>query len=208
MNKRFIFLLMTVILSISSVFGQSLKVGLRDTRYGSLVYEDSHNWFIGYEQSLLNVTMKEQSGRIYAGYGFDYEHFIVNAAAYYGTEYSATWYNYGIFVSSEYISDFFYSQLSLNGNYDSKLHMQLNAQAEVGAVVYRRESDNKGNQFVSAHISFGNIPEYRDNRMNFRFGFKFQEDNLWVKPEVMFFKDNGKIDKMRIMCSMGWTLNL
>lgn len=58
--KNWVFII-TLVIS-ATVNAQSLELGLLDNQYMHVDYVDKNDWLMGYEQSLLNVAMKEQSG--------------------------------------------------------------------------------------------------------------------------------------------------
>lgn len=190
------------------VKSQSVEVGLRDNRYAHACYIDRNKWLIGYEQSLLNVKVKEQNGRIYAGYILEKGACIATGIAYVGTEYARKWQVGGAMVKGDIIKKRIGIGGTLNVNYDTYFNFQLNYDINARYALWRKDAENKNKQQLDIQISFGNLPEYRNNIKNLRIGMKFTSGNLWVLPEACIPNIEKKsFDYLRILCCFGWIIN-
>lgn len=201
--KRLLFF--TFLLFVLDIYleGQSLEFGLRDNLYAHADYKGKAGWMAGYEQSLLNTAIKEQSGRVFAGYVYDKDKLTIDGIAYYGTEYSGAWQAYGIFAECVYKLNRLSVDAILNPHYDTGLDFNLCYRAELGVRLWQIQ--NKCEE-VELCASYGNIPEYRMAVNNFRMGFIITSGNLWIKPMVCIPQsDNSSGQKyVRIICSFGW----
>lgn len=161
----------------------------------------------GFEQSLLNASLKEQSGRLFAGYVLDKEQWNISGTAYYGSEYTGNWQAYGVFVEGLYHIGRFYVDGIMNPHYDSGLEFKFCYQAEAGVALWQKQQNN---QRLELCASYGNVPEYRQATNNMRASFNFTSGNLWVKPMVCIpvnDKNNGQ-KYLRVICSFGWSVIL
>lgn len=194
---------------------QELGLGLRDNQYfranyiGQISNSEKHHYILGFEQSLLNVKMQEQSGRFFAGYLFENSSWTVTGIAYGGEEYAGDWYVTGAWLNAHYIWNRLELGATINPNYDSKLDFQLNCDVEAAVAVWKKTYGQIEKQRLDFCCSFGNLPEYRDNLKNLRVGLRFTNGQLWVLPEICVpgvgDKDNAS-NKIRVLCSMGWRL--
>ena len=75
MRVKYLYIFILFLFTSIKCQAQSLELGLRDNQYIHINYigkikNPNNNWIIGYEQSLLNVKLKEQTGRLFVGYLF------------------------------------------------------------------------------------------------------------------------------------------
>lgn len=187
--------------------GQSLELGLRDNQYVHVSFMGKAQWLVGYEQSLLNVKAKEQSGRVFAGYIYEKDAWAVTGIAYGGTEYAWDWQTAGVLVKGDFVKRRVGIGVSLNANYDTYFDFQMNYDVEARYVIWQKNQKELGKQDLAICASFGNLPEYRENIKNLRVGLKFTGGNLWVQPEVCL----PNIEKrnschIRLLCNFGWNL--
>ncbi len=203
-------LIIVVLLSVigtAAAYSQRIEVGLRDNSYLHANYRSKSGWITGYEQSLLNASVKEQNGRLFAGYVLDKEQWDISGTAYYGTEYTGNWQAYGAFVEGLYHTNHFYVDGILNPHYDTGLEFDFCYRLEAGISLWRKQENS---QRLELCASYGNVPEYRQATDNFRAGFKFTSGNLWVKPMLCVpITDNESGQKyLRVICSFGWSMQL
>ena len=191
----------------TTVHAQSVVMGLRDNQYARAYYHSAKGWIAGYEQSLLNTKLEEQSGRIFTGYEFKRESWDVKAVAYCGSEYTGLWQAYGAWMEGAYQLHGFYFNAVINPHYDTGLDFSFCYQAEVGVSLWKKQ---KNNQKVEICVSYGNIPEYRMTVNSLRAGMKFISRNLWVKPIISLPIANSDYGQnyVRVLCSFGWCFNL
>lgn len=188
------------------VNGQNVELGLRDSHFARVGYLTKYNLFFGLEQSLLNVKLKEQSGRLLVGYRHINQFWNTEVFVYGGTEYNGSWQAFGAILRG----DFFYKRLvfagTINPNYDTGLDFQFNYDVEAGIVLWERNANYCQNiVFVT---SYGNIPEFRDNVRNLRVGMKFVAGNLWVHPEISIPGIVEGETHLRVLCNLGWKFTL
>lgn len=187
---------------------QSVEIGLRDNQYVHACYIDRKKWLIGYEQSLLNVKVKEQNGRIYAGYILKKGSYHAAGIAYVGTEYARRWQVSGVILNGEIFKKRIGMGGTLNANYDTYFDFQFNYDIHVQYAFWQKSKENREKQQLDFGLSFGNLPEYRNNIKNLRIGMKFASGNLWVLPEVCIPNlEKGSFDYLRMLCNFGWILN-
>ena len=210
--RKYLILALTI-LGCFGAHAQQIEFGLRDNQFiradfiVAIANNEYHAYIMGWEQSLLNVKMKEQSGRIFAGYRYTKSNFLAKAIIYGGTEYDRRWQVFGTLLNGLYRWNYFGVGASLNPNYDTNLGFQLNYDIETSITVLKESIVSFGLQQVEVTASFGNIPEYRDNIQNMRVGLKFTSGNLWVHPEVCIpgFGDKDRTsNRIRVLCNMGW----
>ncbi len=191
--------------SVVSIKAQRIEIGGRDNQYAKISYVTSRNIYIGFEQSFLNVKPKEQSGTLLVGYRYKISNWHTDASVYLGSEYSRNWQKYGAFIKEQ----FSYKRIELigtiNPNYDNKLEFQFNYDL---AALFTLFSKNNGEQSISIKTSFGTIPEYRDNKKNFRIGMRFFSKALWVQPEITVPGINEDNTHIRVLCNFGYSLDL
>lgn len=221
-------LLTLVLLGIGMItHAQSFELGLRDNQYVHVCYmnnitkDNRHEWIIGYEQSLLNVKAKEQSGKTFVGYQYSDNSWTAFGNVYYGSEYTGNWHTYGTLLHGSYQRKWLGLALELNLNKDSGLDFQCNYDVQASVAIWQREgnvqfSGRKGegkterlSQRADINVSFGNIPEFRDNVKNLRAGIKFTNGNLWILPEVCIPGIGGDyVGKkyIRVLCNLGWII--
>lgn len=130
------------------------------------------------------MKIKEQSGRLFAGYLFEDGGLTASAIAYGGTEYAANWQVAGACLNGRYDWKRLGVGVTVNPNYDTKLGFQFNYDFEASIAVWSKPIEGFGKQQLDACASFGNMPEFRDNICNLRVGIKFTSGNLWVQPEI------------------------
>ncbi len=193
--------------SILLTSAQQIEVGLRDNQFARASYKSTQGWLVGYEQSLLNVRLKEQSARLFAGYVFDKKTWALRSAAYYGSEFSGSWHTTGAIIDGTLRLPGVYFEGILNPNYDSGLGFTFCYQAEVGVGLL---NSSDGHNRVDLCASYGDIPEFRLPTQYIRAGLKFSVNNLWVKPTLCFpLKDTANGQKyLRVICSFGWSIDL
>ena len=202
--RRLLFVVLFSLVSSLAVHAQSIEVGLRDNQYARANFRSKSGWIAGYEQSLLNVALKEQSGRVFAGYVCEKENWTISGTAYFGTEYTGSWQAYGAFVEGLYHTNHFYVDGILNPHYDTGLEFDFCYRLEAGFSLWRKQENS---QRLELCASYGNAPEYRQATNNLRAGFKFTSGNLWVKPMLCVpLADSESGQKyLRVICSFGWT---
>lgn len=189
--------------------GQTIGLGLRDNQYVHACYIDRHKWLIGYEQSLLNVKVKEQNGRLFAGYVYEKGAWNVAGIAYGGTEYAGNWQAGGGILKGEFIKKRIGIEATLNANYDTYFDFQMNYDVCAQYVIWKKGVEGLDKQQLDICASFGNLPEYRDNVKNLRIGMKFTSGNLWVHPKICVPNIENKSSKyLRVLCSLGWSLKI
>lgn len=183
---------------------QDFEFGLRDSQFAKLGYVFSNSVFLGIEQSLLNVKMREQSGHLLLGYRHSYHNWNNNAYIYAGIEYGGRWHRIGAQFQSGYKLKSFILTGTINPNYDSGLDFQLNYDIDAGFIIFQKVNNYLDNVIVGA--SFGNIPEFRDNIKNLRVGIKFTSARLWVHPEISLPGIDQNANFIRVLCNFGWKL--
>ena len=204
--KKLNFCLIILTFSVLALNAQSLKVGLRDNQFAQITFIGSKQWLLGYEQSLLNVKLKEQNCRLYSGYLYSNNCWDVEGIAYYGFEYDCSWQTYGFLTRGGYK----WRCLSVIGallpHYDSGLGFDFCYQSDVVVSLWERHNSNEKVELVA---TYGNIPEYRMAVDNIRIGLKFQSGNLWVKPLVYLPIINQETGAkyIRFLCSFEWIVN-
>ena len=206
----FTFILFFIISNVC--WGQSIGIGLRDNQYIHLDYmgkinNPKNNWIIGYEQSLLNVKIKEQNGRLYAGYLFTNNLITLATILYGNSEYTNKWNSIGGNIKGIYNYRFLKVTATLNPNYDSDLKFQFNYDFGVYLRIYKAKTLTDQSLFITT--SYGNIPEYRQNNKKICLGLEFVNGNLWVKPLICIPNIfNDQIEKhIRVLCNLGWRFN-
>lgn len=204
--KRIVLTIVVLSIVVVKLYAQSIAIGLRDNQFAKIGYVFKHNYTIGYEQSLLNVKLKEQSGRMFAGYQYINGNWLFSGLLYFGGEYSGNWKVYGGNVSTS----FYYKRLALSGtlnpNYDTGMAFQFNYDVAASFNLWLAK-DALGER-VGATISYGNIPEFRDNVDNLRIGLKFECGKLWVHPEIAFPNVGGENKHIRVLCNLGFLIPL
>lgn len=192
----------------ATISGQSVGLGLRDNQYIHACYINQHKWLIGYEQSLLNVRIKEQSGRIFAGYIFEKDMWTIMGITYGGIEYAGNWQAGGAIVKGGMIKKRMSIGATFNINYDSYFDVQLNYDIDVHFAILRKITENLDKKQLDFCVSWGNLPEYRDNIKYLRVGMRFMNNNLWIQPEFcMPHILNRSSNYLRVLCSFGWIWN-
>lgn len=191
----------------ANVYAQSIEMGLRDNQYARTNYHSAKGWIAGYEQSLLNARLEEQSGRVFTGYEFKRESWDVKAIAYFGSEYTGIWQTYGAWIEGAYQLNRIYFDAMVNPHYDTGLDFSFCYQVEVGVSLWKKQENN---QKVELCASYGNIPEYRKTVRNLQGGLKFTSNNLWVKPMIFMPLTNNDYGQkyLRVLCSFGWCFDL
>lgn len=180
-----------------------LEVGLRDNQFAHFNFLGESGWLVGYEQSLMNVKIKEQTGRFFVGQNKDFAHFGYTWVTYAATNLHR---NYGVFgarLTTKGMYKRVWGSFTFNPNYDSGYKYQGNYQIEGGVQLLEDED-------VQLTASYGNVPEFRNNIENFRIGLKFASEskNLWVKPEVCLPEIGEGSEHIRVLVSMGWRFQL
>ena len=205
--RTLIIIVLLTVFGMSVSYSQSIEVGLRDNNYVHADFRSKSGWIAGYEQSLLNVALKEQSGRVFARYVLNKEQWDISGTAYYGTEYTGNWQTYGAFVEGIYRMKHLYVDGIINPHYDTGLDFKLCYQAEVSFSLWYKQENN---QRIELCASYGNVPEYRQTTDNLRAGLKFKAGNLWVKPmiSIPFEEKDDSQTFIRVICSFGWTVSL
>lgn len=200
-----------------SIQAQELELGLRDNQFvradyiGSIARSEYHHYVAGFEQSLLNVKMKEQSGRLFAGYMYKDQTLEASGIVYGGSEYTGNWQVAGALLKGHYTWKRLGIGTAVNPHYDTKLGFQFNYDVEASVAVWAKTFEQFGKQQLDVCASFGNMPEYRDNIQNLRVGLKFTSGNLWVQPEISVpeIGDKDKTsDKIRVLCSLGLRMKI
>lgn len=207
--KRILILTVLMLTALTKVDAQRLELGLRDNQYARIGYRANAGWMAGFEQSLLNVKLKEQSGRLFAGYAYGKEDWTVGGAAYYDTEYSGNWHSYGAQAGGAYRWGIIRTEGRINPHYDSGLDFNLCYQAEMGVTVWKKNEETHCER-VELNASFGNIPEYRTAVKQLRLGMRFTSGNLQVCPMISvpdIDKENGG-KHIRVLCSFCWSVPL
>ena len=218
-------LLTLVLLGIGMIANaQNLELGLRDNQYVLVCYikGNRHKWIVGYEQSLLNVAVREQSGKTFVGYHYSDNYWQAYGTVYYGSEYTGNWHTYGTLLHGGYQRKWFGLALELNMNKDSGLDFQYNYDVQASVSIWqhdgnvrfisrkcRKEKTERLSQRADICVSFGNIPEFRNNVRNLRAGIKLANGNLWVLPEICIPSIGGNNigkDYIRVLCNLGWTI--
>lgn len=185
---------------------QVIELGLRDNQFARIGYITTKNYYFGVEQSLLNVKVKEQSGRLYGGYCLNKQFWNANLSIYGGTEYGGNWQIIGGYLRGGFSYNSINLIGTLNPNYDTGLEFQLNYNVAIGYRIMEKKED--GNQSVTVNASYGNIPEFRDNVKNLRIGVKFISSNLCVQPEIAIPGINEDNTHIRVLCNFNWRLKL
>lgn len=202
--KWLLILILFHVFSCGRVLSQSIEFGLRDTQFAKLGYVLKNNVYFNIEQSLLNVKMKEQSGCFHLGYRQIMRQWDNDICLYAGTEYSGRWHKLGAYIQSCYVFNNVFLTGVINTNYDSGLDFQFNYDIDVGYTIGRIKKCNLENLIVN--VSFGNIPEFRDNVNNLRVGAKIISGGLWVQPEVSIPGINKNVNYIRVLCNFGWRI--
>lgn len=206
--KRIVFSFLLLFYS-TCLFCQEIYLGLRDNNYTQIHFKSNKNIIVGYEQSILSVDFKEQNGCLYTGYNRRFNNLAVNGLLYYKTEYSQRWNTYGVLISSIWDYNKFGISLSINPNRDSGLGFQFNYNIDAFYELWKKKRSD--NETIDLSISYGNLPEFRDNNKNVRVGLKFTNGNLWVKPQICMpeiSSSNYKYQQVRVLCSLGYMINL
>lgn len=203
-----IFFLLIALISVKFVYAQSLCVGLRDNSYMQVNYIDRYKWLAGYEQSLLNVKIKEQCGRIFTGYVFEKMKWVVTGIVYWGIEYSGNWQARGVLFQNYYNQGRWGGGVTLNYNHDTYLGEQFNYNLETNFTFWRKV-EFPSVQKLDLCVLLGNIPEYRENVKRLQLGVRFTTGNLSVCPTVCIPGiDKGMGDYIRVLCNFKWRLAL
>lgn len=206
--KRYLTILSIFIYTLAA-YSQNIEFGMRDNQYAHIDYLDKKLWFIGIEQSILNVKPQEQSGRLFGGYQYNCDIWKIIGLAYVGTEYSGRWNVVGALFNVSVDYDKMGASLSINPNKDSGLDFQMNYNIEGRYQVWNNKNEMLKDEKLDICASFGNIPEFRDNNKNLRVGLLFSSGNLWVKPTVCIpgiAEDDFGKGNVRVLFNMGWKL--
>lgn len=203
--KRLFFFLVIVLFSLK-VYTQSFEFGIRDSQFAKFTYVTRRNFYVGFEQSILNVKVKEQNGLLFAGYKYLKNNWKADGCIYGGTEYDGRWWSAGTFLQVDYFFKSILLSGTINYSYDSGLKHQFSYDLDVGYIVWKRS--NSSNQFAALKMSYGNIPEYRENVKYLRIGTLFRSGNLWVQPEICVPGVDNDINKVRVLCNLGWEISL
>ena len=207
--RRFFILTILVLTVLTKADAQRLEIGLRDNQYAHIGYRANVGWIAGVEQSLLNVKVKEQSGRLFAGYTYGAEKWTIGGAAYYGTEYSGDWQAYGVLAGGAFDWGIVRAEGRINPHNDTGLDFELCYQGEVGVTVWKK-NEQACRERVELCASYGNIPEYRMAVKQLRLGMRFTSGNLQVCPMISIpdiDKENGS-KHIRVLCSFCWSVPL
>lgn len=212
MRVKYLYIFILFLFTSIKCQAQSLELGLRDNQYIHINYigkikNPNNNWIIGYEQSLLNVKLKEQSGRLFVGYLFTKDQITFSGVVYGGSEYTSKWKIIGGNINGTYNYRYLKVAATLNPNYDSDLNFQFNYDLGLYFLVYKAKTAI--NQSLYITTSIGNIPEYRQNNEKLCIGLEFISGNLWVKP-LISLPDifNHHLEKhIRVLCNLGWRIN-
>ena len=162
--------------------------------------------YFSLEQSLLNVKLKEQSGRLFVGYQHMNQFWNTDISIYGGTEYTGNWQVFGAILNGSFIYKRLILAGTINPNYDSGLDFQFNYDIDAGLLLW--EKNTTYSQSIAFNLSYGNIPEFRDNVRNLRFGIKFNSGSLWILPEISIPGLKEGETYIRALCNFGWKLNL
>jgi len=182
---------------------KSLEVGLRDNQFAHFNFLGESGWIVGYEQSLMNVKMKEQTGRLFVGQTKDWQHFGYTWTTYAGMDYHRSYGMYGALASARCRLWRFLFDATLNPNYDTGYKFQMNYDAGASFNLFPTHG-------IALCASYGNLPEFRNNINYCRLGMKLtsSDENLWVKPEVCLPNIGKGSEYLRVLVSLGWRLGL
>lgn len=197
-RKSILIILSLFFLSMSASAQQELRLGLRDTYFARLSWKSSIGYILGGEMSLFNSSETNQIGRIYVGFEKNFsENWDFSSEAAFSMNFDNRYKQTSIKVRSQKDWKWIGVALCCYPNYDTQLKMQWDGEIEALGHILND---------LDLCVSFGNIPEYREDIKYFRFGILFKSDNLWVKPLVNLPDNN--IEHMRIIVSLGWRLML
>lgn len=182
---------------------KSWEVGLRDNQFAHFNFLGESGWLWGYEQSLMNVKPKEQTGRFFVGQTKEFKYFGYSYAAYAGMNYHRSFGMFGARLTAMGRWKRISGSFTFNPNYDSGYKFQGNCQID-GALQLLKD------QGVSFTAAYGNLPEYRNNIEYMRLGLKFAstDGKLWVKPEVCMPNVGNGSENLRVLVSMGWRISI
>lgn len=205
--KKTITFTFALLLTLAS-YSQQIGIGLRDNQYVNAEFIGKQHYVIGFEQSLLNVRIPEQSGKLYAGYEREIKNVSFRGILYGGSEYTGHWQSAGSQLSVGYHHKRFGATATLNPHYDTDLKFLFCYNAEAYRRVCLSDKTVSMPQSLDIVASYGNIPEYRDAVNNLRFGIKYTCGNFWFKPVLCIPGINENNKYLRVLCSVGWRISL
>lgn len=207
MELRKIIVYLIVIFTMN-VNAQNFEIGLRDNQYIHAAFIGKQQYLAGFEQSILNVKVKEQNGRLFAGYQHHWQKTYIMAIAYSGIEYTGKWNNLGTFINGGLNTKYCHLGGSIGFHHDSKLGNNICYNLEVCGTIYTLNKTEDIQKRLEVVTSVGNFPEYRETTMNLRAGLKFTYGDLWVKPVICIPRIDKQFNRVRVLCSMGWSFSI
>lgn len=197
--KRFFSLISLIIIISTSIYSQTIFMGVRDNQFVQLGYIDKQNWFVIAENSVFVTKMKNQSFNGYLGYKNAIFNINYMGCIYGGLHYNKLYNSYGGIVELDYDT---FSWLRIKGgirpHYDSDYGYRT---AFLGALSFRVHED------ISLQVEYSNYPEYRLCESRLKAGALFEVKRLSIKPEISV-PTEGNMENIRLLMSFGYKLYL
>lgn len=173
---------------------QELQLGLRDTYFGRIGWKSPQGFIVGGEMSLFNSAEQNQIGRLYVGFEKQInEALYLLAEGSFAMNFENRYQQTGLKLYGRRDWRWLGVAMSFYPNYDTQLKMQWDGEIEASGHILND---------LDVCVSYGNLPEYREDLKYIRFGLLFKAKNLWVKPMVNMPDMNN--EHMRIIVSLGW----
>lgn len=187
-------ILFLIICATANAQQHELHLGLRDTYFARLGWKMPQGFIVGGEMSMFNSAERNQIGRLYAGYEKKIaEVWNLSAESSFALNFEGRYRQAGLKLYGQRNWKWLSMALTAYPNYDSQLRMQWDGEIEASGHIL---SD------LDLCVSYGNIPEYREDLKYVRIGLLFKTNKLWVKPMVNLPDVNN--EHLRIIVSLGW----
>jgi len=169
-------------------------IGLHNTRYVQVGYLFESGLDVTLEHSLYSEHMSYQRGRVYAGYGYDWDDIAsVSGKVYASTVWNRKYQDAGALVKGEVkLMKCWSVDATLNPHYDTDLHYMTCYAVGTSVKVMP-------DMAVTAHYS--TLPEFRESEKRLNVGILCKVANLQVMPEISI-PANSQQKTIRVLCSM------
>lgn len=200
--RNIIFIILLTISTLSfAKEPNNLLIGIRNTNFAFIGYENKHHWNVRFENSLFAKQFAWQYARIYGGYSKNLEKIGIDAVVepYIGTNYSGQFFDIGIRAG---ISKNLGKRLELTAEiiplYDS---------GKGYSTCYNSSASYNILDEIALKLKYTNFPEYRNPEQRIGIGLAFNSGNLQINPEITIPVE-GDIRTSRINIFFQYNLRL
>lgn len=185
-------LLICCLLFISSSFASYYMLGMRNSKYAYVAYENTRHWGFALENSFFVEEVELQYARVAAFYTFDLNLGLEGAyTLYYGRRYNGDFYDVGAILALKYniVDRLFQIGATFQPFYDSDLKSKNAYNAWVQTIPLEE---------VGLFLGIKNQAEYRDLERRAYAGVVFDLPHITLKPEVSTPLEKGCKSTTRI----------